>query len=77
MQVYFTMRSATQLLGAAILLGCMIAPGASLWRFQTGQNIRASRVPYAINVGQYVAIAPGSDIVSFVLPQEKISVKSN
>jgi alcohol dehydrogenase (cytochrome c) len=43
--------------------------GKSLWHFTTGQDISASPMTYAINGRQYVAIAAGSDIFSFALPQ--------
>ena len=42
--------------------------GKPLWHFNTGQTISASPMSYAINGKQYVAIAAGSDIVSFALP---------
>jgi alcohol dehydrogenase (cytochrome c) len=42
--------------------------GAPLWHFQTGQNLHASPMSYAINGMQYVAVASGSDIFSFALP---------
>jgi len=42
--------------------------GARLWHFNTGQNIHASPMSYAINGVQYVAIGSGSDIFSFALP---------
>jgi alcohol dehydrogenase (cytochrome c) len=42
--------------------------GEPLWHFNTGQNISASPMTYAINTKQYVAIAAGSDIFSFALP---------
>jgi alcohol dehydrogenase (cytochrome c) len=42
--------------------------GASLWHFNTGQNIHASPMAYAIDQRQYVAVAAGSDIFSFALP---------
>jgi len=42
--------------------------GKPLWHFNTGQNIAASPMSYAINSKQYVAIAAGSDIFSFALP---------
>ena len=42
--------------------------GASLWHFNTGQDIHASPMTYAINGMQYVAIASGSDLFSFALP---------
>ena len=42
--------------------------GKPLWHFNTGQNIAASPISYAVNSKQYVAIAAGSDIFTFALP---------
>ena len=42
--------------------------GKPLWHFNTGQNISASPMAYAIDAKQYVAIAAGSDIFTFALP---------
>ncbi|MFY9910448.1 MAG: PQQ-binding-like beta-propeller repeat protein [Candidatus Sulfotelmatobacter sp.] len=42
--------------------------GKSLWHFNTGQEISASPMSYAIDGKQYVAIAAGSDVFSFALP---------
>ena len=42
--------------------------GTPLWHFNTGQNIAASPMSYAISLKQYVAIAAGSDVFSFALP---------
>jgi alcohol dehydrogenase (cytochrome c) len=42
--------------------------GKPLWHFNTGQNMSASPMSYAIAGKQYVAIAAGSDIFSFALP---------
>ncbi len=42
--------------------------GASLWHFQTGQNMHASPMSYAVNGKQYVAIASGNDVFTFALP---------
>ena len=42
--------------------------GAALWHFNTGQDIHASPMSYAVNGNQYVAIAAGSDVFSFGLP---------
>jgi alcohol dehydrogenase (cytochrome c) len=42
--------------------------GEPLWHFNTGQNIHASPMSYGVNGTQYVAIAAGSDIFTFVLP---------
>jgi len=44
------------------------ATGRPLWHFNTGQNISASPMTYAVNSKQYVAIAAGSDIFAFALP---------
>jgi alcohol dehydrogenase (cytochrome c) len=42
--------------------------GKPLWHFNTGQNIHASPMSYAVRGKQYVAIAAGSDLFSFALP---------
>lgn len=42
--------------------------GAPLWHFNTGQNMHASPMTYAVNGKQHVAIAAGSDLFSFALP---------
>jgi alcohol dehydrogenase (cytochrome c) len=42
--------------------------GKPLWHFNTGQNISASPMSYAVHSKQYVAIAAGSDVFSFALP---------
>jgi alcohol dehydrogenase (cytochrome c) len=44
------------------------ATGKALWHFNTGQNISASPMTYAVGSKQYVAIAAGSDIFTFALP---------
>jgi alcohol dehydrogenase (cytochrome c) len=41
--------------------------GQPLWHFNTGQSFTASPMTYAVNGGQYVAIAAGSDVFSFAL----------
>lgn len=41
--------------------------GAPLWHFNTGQDIHASPMSYAVNGSQYVAIAAGSNVFSFAL----------
>ena len=43
--------------------------GKSLWHFNTGQSLHASPMSYAVDGKQYVAIASGSDLFSFALPQ--------
>ena len=42
--------------------------GRPLWHFNTGQNMSASPMSYAIAGKQYVAIAAGSNVFSFALP---------
>jgi alcohol dehydrogenase (cytochrome c) len=42
--------------------------GRSLWQFTTGQRIYASPMSYAVDGVQYVALATGSDVISFSLP---------
>ncbi|MGH9325639.1 MAG: PQQ-dependent dehydrogenase, methanol/ethanol family [Terriglobia bacterium] len=42
--------------------------GRTLWHFNTGQNLYASPMTYAVRGRQYVAIAAGSDVFSFSLP---------
>ncbi|MBV8892422.1 MAG: PQQ-binding-like beta-propeller repeat protein [Acidobacteria bacterium] len=44
------------------------ANGKPLWHFNTGQSIDASPMSYGIGEKQYIAIAAGSDIFSFALP---------
>jgi alcohol dehydrogenase (cytochrome c) len=42
--------------------------GTPVWHFNTGQEMSASPMSYAIQGKQYVAIAAGSDVFSFKLP---------
>jgi alcohol dehydrogenase (cytochrome c) len=42
--------------------------GKPLWHFNTGQDMNASPMTYAVAGKQYVAIAAGSDVFSFALP---------
>jgi alcohol dehydrogenase (cytochrome c) len=42
--------------------------GRPLWEFNTGQTVRASPMSYEVDGVQYVAIAAGSDVISFSLP---------
>ena len=42
--------------------------GKPLWHFNTGQDMSASPISYAVADKQYVAIAAGSDVFSFALP---------
>jgi alcohol dehydrogenase (cytochrome c) len=41
--------------------------GRALWQFNTGQTIHASPMSYAVDGAQYVAVAAGSDVISFSL----------
>jgi alcohol dehydrogenase (cytochrome c) len=43
--------------------------GKPLWHFNTGQDISASPMTYAVHGQQYVSIAAGSDVFSFSLPR--------
>lgn len=42
--------------------------GKPLWHFNTGEEISASPMTYAVGGRQYVAIAAGSNLFSFALP---------
>jgi alcohol dehydrogenase (cytochrome c) len=42
--------------------------GRALWHFNTGQNMHASPMSYAVDGVQYVVISAGSDVFSFALP---------
>jgi alcohol dehydrogenase (cytochrome c) len=44
------------------------ANGHPLWHFNTGQNMSASPMTYAVDDVQYVTIAAGSDVFTFALP---------
>src|ERR1700676_19987 len=44
--------------------------GRILWHFNTGQVMRASPMSYAVAGVQYVAIAAGSHVFSFSLPDQ-------
>jgi alcohol dehydrogenase (cytochrome c) len=43
--------------------------GAHLWHFQTGANMAASPMSYAVDDRQYIAIAAGNAVYAFALPQ--------
>jgi alcohol dehydrogenase (cytochrome c) len=43
--------------------------GKFLWRFQTGGNMTASPMSFAVEGRQYVAVASGDSIYCFALPQ--------
>jgi len=43
--------------------------GRSLWHFNLGQHVHASPMSYAVDGVQYFAIAAGSDLFTFSLPQ--------
>jgi len=43
--------------------------GEHLWHFQTGANMAASPMSYAVNGRQFVAIAAGNTVYAFALPE--------
>ena len=43
--------------------------GAHLWHFQTGGNLAASPISYAVDGRQYIAIAAGNVVYAFALPE--------
>jgi alcohol dehydrogenase (cytochrome c) len=45
--------------------------GRPLWHFNTGQEMHASPMTYAVDGVQYVTIAAGSDVFSFMVGREK------
>ena len=62
-----------QILFAALRDGNLAAldarDGRHLWHFQTGANIAASPMSYAVGGRQFVAIAAGHTLYAFALPQ--------
>jgi alcohol dehydrogenase (cytochrome c) len=44
--------------------------GKILWHFQTSQSLRASPMTYVFDHKQYVALASGTSIIAFALPDE-------
>ncbi len=42
--------------------------GKVLWHFQTGANLKAPPISYAVRGTQYIAIAAGSNLLAFKLP---------
>jgi alcohol dehydrogenase (cytochrome c) len=44
--------------------------GQQLWHFEANQPTRGSPMTYTVNGQQYVAIASGSNILSFALPAQ-------
>ena len=44
------------------------ATGKHLWHFQTGANLAASPISYAVGGRQFVAVAAGNAIYTFALP---------
>jgi alcohol dehydrogenase (cytochrome c) len=44
--------------------------GTILWHFQTSQSLRASPMTYVFDHKQYVALASGTNIIAFALPEE-------
>ena len=49
------------------------ATGQPLWRFQTGGAIWANPISYLSEGKQYVAIAAGSSLLVFALPEPVLS----
>ena len=45
--------------------------GKHLWHVQTGGNMAASPISYAVNGRQFVAIAAGNAVYAFALPESK------
>ncbi len=45
--------------------------GEQLWHFETGQEFQAGAMTYTVNGQQHIAIAAGSNILSFALPSSK------
>jgi len=43
--------------------------GKYLWHFETNRPMKASPMTYAVNGRQYVAIAAGSNVLAFALPE--------
>ena len=62
-----------QLLFAALRDGNVAAldarSGTFLWRFQTGANMAASPISYAVGGRQFVAISAGNTLYAFALPE--------
>ena len=52
-----------------VLTALDAASGKALWHFNTGQRISASPMSYSFKGRQYIAIAAGSNVVAFGLPQ--------
>ena len=43
--------------------------GRTLWHFETSQSPKASPMTYMVGGRQYVAIASGSNVLAFALPE--------
>ena len=67
------MATAGGVLFAASREGHLIAldakTGKYLWRYQTGGNMSASPMSFAVDGKQYVAVASGNSIYCFGLPE--------
>jgi len=67
------MATAGGVLFAATREGHLVAldakTGTFLWRFQTGGNMAASPMGYAVDGKQYVAVSAGTSVYSFALPE--------
>ena len=51
------------------LMAADASTGKPLWRFQTSQVWKASPMTYMFDGKQYIAVAAGSNIISFALPE--------
>ena len=51
------------------LIALDASTGKAIWHFQTGANISSAPISYGISGKQYIAIAAGSAIYSFALPE--------
>ena len=49
------------------LLALDARTGKALWTFNTGQQITAQPITYTVDGKQYLAVANGSNVVSFAL----------
>jgi alcohol dehydrogenase (cytochrome c) len=53
------------------LMAADAANGKTLWSFQTSQLWKASPMTYRFDNKQYFAVAAGSNIIAFGLPEDK------
>ena len=55
--------------GQGYLIAFDAASGKVLWKFQTGGNVAAPPISYAVNGRQYIAVAAGQSLITFAIPQ--------